>query len=401
MAGTIGGFPVHNYGSDVLKDMSEGMESWERKRKELEAQAQAQAVKQQYEGYLKTVEGGTATPDVGSKLYGPEVGGGLDRLSQQNQATEEIKRLSSIIKMNTDKQTYDDKQISNYEKAQEKMIKQKDDYLRAGGHDEDIVHINDGIQSIDRAVSKIRGFSIGDSVKTADLASWKTTKQEEATKQIAALGKELNTAMGATTPDPEAIAAASAKLQAAVTTMQQKWNIPKETFTLESTLLTKSQETMKQVVQDKLKPKEPKPTFETRILEDGTRIQVESGTGKENLVQGRTPREPVSDDIALQRKAKYISTLMKIPEAEAAQMILQGKQQTKAQFVSKIVQDQMALITPGKSDPRLKQTIIEAGKLYDFIHGQEAVMSPSGLPGTAPKQYIWDFSKEKPEKVLR
>ncbi len=291
----IGGYPVHNYGTDPLGrmgvEMFKSSLDWDEKQKELERRATIEAATQQRGAFIETVKGGTAPPGVASQLYGPQIGGGVDRLSQQNQIGEEIKRLSSVIKMNTDQQTYTEKQVTSIESAQEKIMKRKLELMDVGGQEDMVVYMNDQLKAMDAKVSQLRGFNVGSSVLASDLASWKTTKQEEATKQIAALGTELKTAMGANEPDSEAIGAASAKLQAAVTTMQQKWKLPKETFTLESKLLGEADETMRQVITAKLKPKEPKPLHYQDL---GNRVEVSDAAGNviKTVQKGKLPRDP-------------------------------------------------------------------------------------------------------------
>ncbi len=328
----IGGFPVHNYGSDPLGrmgiEMFKSSLDWDEKQKELERRATIEAATQQRGAFMETVKGGTAPPGVASKLYGSEIGGGVDRLSQQNQVTEELKRLTGIIKMNTDQQTYTEKQITSIEDAQGKLMKRKLELMDAGGQDDMVVYMNDQLKAMDAKVSQLRGFNIGSSVTASDLSSWKTTKQEEATKQIAALGTELKTAMGAKEPDSEAIGAASAKLQAAITTMQQKWKLPKENFTLEATLLKKADEAMKQVVVAKLSPpKPPTPTNEDKaILDRLATLGLPPTPENRDRVRTILANEPnKARETALVSNTAFISKVLKIPEQEAIHLALKTK----------------------------------------------------------------------------
>ena len=403
----IGGFPVHNYGTDPLGRM--GMEmfksslDWDEKKKELERKAVNEAATQRQGAFMKTVEGGTATPGVGAELYGQDIGSGVDRLSQQNKVTEDIKRLTSVIKMNTDQQTYNDKEIENLTKAQEKLITRKLAIMESTNptdRDEMLVYMNDQIQAMDAKISKIRGFDVGNSVLDSDITSWKKTKQEEAIKQIATIGKELDAATSSKTPDPEAIGAASAKLRVAITTARKTWNLPVETFTLEAKLLDDAQGAIKQNVINQLKPKE------APLLALGTNQNIQRGDQNvdqrltrydeqgrpvfEDVSSGPKWNEKTGEDAAFKKKAQYISTIMKIPEAEAVQLVLQGKQQSKQQFVSKIVQEQMALGIKGQ---QINATVAEAGKVYDMINSNAPM--PSVTPGDSKPvkkdfKYLWE-----------
>ena len=368
----IGGFPVHNYGSDPLGKL--GMEmfksslDWDEKKKELERKAVNEAATQRQGAFMKTVEGGTATPGVGAELYGQDIGSGVDRLSQQNKVTEDIKRLTSVIKMNTDQQTYNDKEIENLTKAQEKLITRKLAIMESTNptdRDEMLVYMNDQIQAMDAKISKIRGFDVGNSVLDSDITSWKKTKQEEAIKQIATIGKELDAATSSKTPDPEAIGAASAKLRVAITTARKTWNLPVETFTLEAKLLDDAQGAIKQNVINQLKPKEPQkppvPTNEDKAISDRlATLGLEDSPQNRDKVRGILANDPSkARDTALISNTAFISKVLKIPEQEAIQLALKTKDSEGTVTDINKLGTMLESLSSDKNPPKWKIALIE------------------------------------------
>uniref|UniRef100_A0A6H1Z5N5 Uncharacterized protein n=1 Tax=viral metagenome TaxID=1070528 RepID=A0A6H1Z5N5_9ZZZZ len=334
MAGSIGGFPVHNYGSDPLGKMGlQMMQSsmdWDQQKKISEQKAMQEAAAGQRSAYMKTVEAGTAAPGSGEAMYGPGVGQGVDAMNKQAAVAEMIKKNQSILKFNIDNQTYTEKQITQLESAQKKMLEKKTELLDAGGQEDMVTYMNDQLKAMDGQISKLRGFSVGDSVLMSDIASWKSTRQEENVKQIAMLGTELRSAMETKNPIPEEINAASGKLQAAITIARDKWKLSKESFTLEADLLSKGAEAFKQNIINQLKPKEPKefaPSNEDKaILDRMASLGLPDSPQNRDKVRTMLANDPSkSRDTALVSNTAFISKVLKIPEQEAIQLALKTK----------------------------------------------------------------------------
>jgi hypothetical protein len=366
MPGSIGGFPVHNYGSDPLGRM--GMEmfksslDWDEKQKILERQAVTEAAKQQKDIYLKSAEAGTAIPGVGVQLFGREVGGGIEALNEQKRMQAEQTRILNVIKISTDQQNYDEKQIKLLEDAQEKAIKRKMELMDAGGNEDMVVYMNDQLKAMDANISKLRGFDVGSSVVSSDLSSWKKTRQEEAVKEIAILTKNLQSAIGSNNPDTEEIASASGKLGAAILLNKQKYGFTKEDFTLQAELLKQAESKTGEVMAARVKPPPvPTPTNEDKaILDRLATLGLEDTRQNRDRVRTILANEPnKSRETALVSNTAFISQVLKIPKEEALKLAMGTKDSEGTVSDINKLGTMLESLTNDKNPPEWKLSLIK------------------------------------------
>lgn len=292
MAGSVGGFPVHNYGSDPLGKMGlQMMQSsmdWDEKKKLRESEALNEAAKQREDAFSKNVDAGTATPGQASQIYGEDIGPGVDVRNKQNQFMNYLKDLNQTADLSKKKQDYQSAEIAKTMASLEYWGKKKKEAFEAG---QDVVPLNDNLDVLGKKLSQLTGLQF-DAVRMTDVSEIKKFKEDAAIKQVSDIEQKLTEAMAR--GDLKSAAGAASALGSQIMTSSKQLGMSKETFAAANETLKQFQQELPKMLAEKVKPKEPKPTS---LLAPGTKQDVQKGTQKVGQRLEYVDGKPVWKDI--------------------------------------------------------------------------------------------------------
>ncbi len=144
----IGGFPVHNYGSDPLGRMGlEMMKSsldWDEKQKILERQALQEAAKREADMSGTLMKEGGLTPDM-NLPFSPGTNKAMLDVSSQKRKMNFLQELNQTADYSKKKQDYQVAEINRLTTSLDYWQKKKTEGLEAG---ENVVPYNDNLEII-------------------------------------------------------------------------------------------------------------------------------------------------------------------------------------------------------------------------------------------------------------
>lgn len=266
-------YPVHNYGSNPLgqfgMQMLQSSLDWDEKQKLLEQQALREAVKSEREGYMKTVEAGTAPSGSAGRFFSdPNVAAGMEGMNQQNRTLNYVKQLQETAKLSKDQQEYKGKETDNAMKLWETWAKRKDEKILLG---QDVTYENDQLKVIGESLTKLTGLEYNP-VKM-DVSEIKKAKEDVFIKQISDL--ESSAIDAAAKGDLEGYSKAIAALGSAVTTASKTLRVPATQFASAMKTLEQGAQEIPKMLAEKVKGPSSVSvgTIQTIDNPDGTQTQ--------------------------------------------------------------------------------------------------------------------------------